>query len=110
MPSNSLPDLAEKELMKSLVGTYGKPRHAWQIARGDKLPLGIPQLMMGFTADGQAELKMVEARDKSYGICSEEKKNRADVAAPAIQPGAHAWQKGDVIQLQATTSKAREGQ
>jgi hypothetical protein len=105
-----LPDVAEKELMKSLVGTYGKPRHAWQIARGDKRPLGIPQLMTGFAADGQAELKMVEARDKSYGISSEEKKNRADVAATAIQPGTDAWQKAEVIQLQAPTSKARKGQ
>ena len=66
--------MAEKELMKSLVGTYGKPRHAWQIARGDKLPPGIPQLMMGFTADGLAEPKMVEARDKSHGISSQKKK------------------------------------
>jgi Protein of unknown function (DUF1264) len=69
-----LPDVAEKELMKSLVGTYGKPRHAWQIARVDKLPRGIPQLMMGFTADEQAEPKMVEGRDKSYGISSQKKK------------------------------------
>ena len=98
----------ENELLRSLVDTYGKPRHAWQIARGDELPLGIPQLIMGFTA---AEPKMVEARDKSYGISSEEKKkNRADVATRAIPPGADTWQKTEVIQLQATTSKAREGQ
>lgn len=102
--------MTEKELLKSLVGIYGKPRHAWQIARGDELPLGIPQLIMGFTADGPAEPRMVEARDKSYGISSEEKKNRADVATQAIQPGADTWQKAEVIQLQATTSKAREGQ
>jgi hypothetical protein len=105
-----LPELAEKELMKQLVGTYGKTWHTWQVDRGDKLPLGIPQLMMGFTQDGQAKREFVDARDKGYGISSEEKKkNRTDIAAPPIQPGADAWEKGEVIQLQATTMK-REGQ
>src|SRR4029077_18667597 len=48
-------EAAEKDLMKVLIGTYGKTWHFWQVDRGDKLPLGIPQLMMGFTADGQAK-------------------------------------------------------
>ena len=47
-----VPGVAEKEVMKKLVSTYGKTWHTWQIDRGDKLPLGVPQLMMGFTADG----------------------------------------------------------
>ena len=61
-----LPDLAENELMKKLIGTYGKTWHTWQVDRGDQLPLGIPKLMMGFTADGQANPQMVADRDKGY--------------------------------------------
>ena len=77
--------------MKQLVGTYGKTWHTWQVDRGDQLPLGIPHLMMGFTADGQANPQMVADRDKGYGIFSEEKKKaRAEIAAPPIQPGADA--------------------
>src|SRR5438034_1056311 len=33
-------DAAEKDLMKALIGTYGKTWHMWQVDRGDKLPLG----------------------------------------------------------------------
>ena len=76
-----LPDLAENEL-KKLIGTYGKTWHTWQVDRGDQLPLGIPKLMMGFTADGQANPQMVANRDKGYGISSEEKKKaRANISA-----------------------------
>jgi Protein of unknown function (DUF1264) len=97
-----LPNVAENELMEQLVGTYGKTWHTWQVDRGDQLPLGIPQLMMGFTADGQANPQMVADRDEGYGISSEEKKKaRAEIAAPSIQPGADAWQNGEVIQLRA---------
>ena len=96
-----LPDLAENELMKKVIGTYGKTSHTWQVDRGDQLPLGIPKLMMGFTADGQANPQMVAHRDKGYGISSEEKKKaRADISAPPIQPGADAWQKGEIIQVE----------
>ena len=28
------------------------------------------------------------------------KKTRAEIAAPTIQPGADAWQKGEIIQLE----------
>ena len=52
--------------MKVLIGTYGKTWHFWQVDRGDKLPLGIPQLMMGFTADGQAKASIIAERDKLY--------------------------------------------
>ena len=39
--------------MKDFATTYGKTWHTWQVDRGDKVPLGPPQLMMAFTADGQ---------------------------------------------------------
>ena len=91
----------ETALMTELVGTYGKAWYTWQVDRGDKLPLGIPQLMMAFVADGQANPDLLAARDQAQGISSAERKmSRADIVAPAIQPGADAWQKAGPIQLQ----------
>lgn len=104
-----IPEAAEKELMKDLVGTYGKTWHTWQVDRGDKLPLGIPQLMMGFTAEGQADAALVTARDKGYEISSEEKKkDRADIPAPEILPGADGWRSGTGVQLEAKSVDAAE--
>lgn len=96
-----IPQLAEKELMKKLVGTYGKTWHTWHTDRQKGLPLGVPQLMMGFTADGQADTAMVAERDRRFEVSSEEKrKDRADIPAPSIDPGADAWSKGQVVQIQ----------
>ena len=95
---------AEMEVMNSLVGTYGKTWYTWQVDRGDKVPLGIPQLMMAFTADGQAHPQLLAECDAEYGISSEEKgRSRADIVSPTIQPGADAWQQGEAIQLQTKT-------
>jgi hypothetical protein len=102
-------EAAEMEVMKGLVGTYGKTWYTWQVDRGDKVPLGIPQLMMAFTADGQADPQLIADYDKECGIPSDEKKkSRADIGAPAIQPGADAWQKGEAIQLQTKTVTMKE--
>jgi hypothetical protein len=73
-------DTAEKDLMKALIGTYGKTWHTWQVDRGDKLPLGIPQLMMAFTADGQAKANIISERDKLYGSTDAKKAARAKKA------------------------------
>ena len=48
-----VPAFAEKAEMKELCKTYGKVFHFWQFDKGDTLPLGLPQLMMALTSDGQ---------------------------------------------------------
>lgn len=99
-----VPEIADRELMKKLVNTYGKTWHTWQVDRGDQLPLGIPQLMMGFTKDGQANQALIDARDEGYGISSAEKrKNRADISHRPIDPAADAWERGEVLQLELKT-------
>ena len=104
-----IPEAAEIEVMKGLVGTYGKTWYTWQVDRGDKVPLGIPQLMMAFTADDQARPQLLAECDAEYGISSEKKKkSRADIASPMIQPGVDAWQQGEAIQLQAKTVTMKE--
>jgi hypothetical protein len=91
-----IPEAAEMEVMKGLVGTYGKTWYTWQVDRSDKVPLGIPQLMMAFTADLQVHPELLAECDAEYGVFSDEKRrSRADIVSPAIQPGADAWQQWD---------------
>lgn len=99
-------DAAEKDLMKVLIGTYGKTWHTWQVDRGDKLPMGIPQLMMAFTADGQAKANIIAERDKLYTASASKKAARADIADAKLDPGADSWQKGQAVQLDLKTVQA----
>ncbi|MEJ8852695.1 OBAP family protein [Variovorax rhizosphaerae] len=100
-----IPQAAEHELMKKLISTYGKTFHTWHTDRQKELPLGVPQLMMGFTSDGMASSEMVSARDRRFGVDSAEKrKNREDIVAPPVATGADAWQRGQVMQIQDPTS------
>lgn len=95
-----IPEVAEHALMEKLVGTYGKTWHTWHTDQDKRLPLGVPQLMMGFTADGQADPAMVKARAERLGVDSDARKaKRVDIAAPAVDAGADAWQRGNVIQI-----------
>ena len=96
-------DAAEKDLMKVLIGTYGKTWHMWQVDRGDKLPLGIPQLMMAFTADGQAKANIIAERDKLYPPSAVKKTARSDIPDAKVDPGADSWQKGQALQLDLKT-------
>lgn len=95
-----IPEAAEHALMEKLVGTYGKTWHTWHTDMHKGLPLGMPQLMMGFTAEGQVDPAMVGERDRRLGIdSSERRRSRADIPAPGVDPAADAWQRGQVIQI-----------
>lgn len=95
-----VPDLAEHAFMKDLVTTYGKTWHTWQIDKDHDFPMGIPQLMMGFTGDGQVNQSMLDSRDKRFGVSYQsEKKNRSDIAMPESVAGANSWQSGKTMQL-----------
>jgi hypothetical protein len=95
-----IPEIAEHKLMEKLIGTYGKTFHTWHTDQQKELPLGSPQLMMGFTQDGQSDPKMVSRRDQRLGVDSAKKKeSRADIASPPIDPEADAWQRGNVVQF-----------
>jgi hypothetical protein len=91
---------AEQAFMKDLVTTYGKTWHTWQIDRHPEFPTGIPQLMMGFTADGQIKQQMVDDRDQRFGTNTERlKRDRGDIPWPDKVSGANAWQRGTTVQL-----------
>jgi hypothetical protein len=93
-----IPELAERAYFKDLVTTYGKTFHTWQYDRED-FPYGIPQLMMGFTEDGQVNEALVRRRDLNLGISTAARRNsRSDIATPAVTPGANAWENGRTVQ------------
>lgn len=95
-----LPAVAEKSLMKKIVNTYGKTWHTWHTDRDKTLPLGIPALMMGFTADGQMDSRLLADRDKRFDIDTKAiRRARADIVANPAAEGANAWEKGDTVQL-----------
>ena len=98
-PGSSL--AAELSLMKELAPTYGKIWQTWQVDRNDQVPMGIPQLLMGFTADGQADARMVAERDRSLGGSTALRKaQRAELPAGPVDPGANAWERGAAVQLE----------
>jgi hypothetical protein len=104
-----IPEVAEKEFMRKVAGTYGKTWHTWQTDHDKELPVGSPLLMMGFTQDGQADQAMVAARDERFDASSaENRENRADIEYPAIHPDADAWQKGIVVQIKAIVGEGEK--
>ncbi|GAA1933167.1 OBAP family protein [Brevibacterium antiquum] len=93
-----VPEIAEHSYFKDLVSTYGKTFHTWQYDRED-FPYGIPQLMMGFTADGQANDDIIRARDARVGVSTQSKRaSREDIATPHVDPGANHWESGRSLQ------------
>jgi len=94
--SNAAWEVAETEEMKEVVELYGKVFHLWQTDRGDKLPLGQPQLMTSFTGNGQFDFeKDVGERDQRFGVDWKTKKaKREGIEEPQIHPDADAtWKK-----------------
>ena len=80
----------------------GKTWHTWHTDQHHNLPIGAPQLMMGFTADGQLHEQLVTDRDQRFDVSSAKKReNRADIPTPQVDPDANAWQKGVTMQLEA---------
>ncbi len=76
--------------MEQVVGLYGKTYHLWQVDRGDKLPLGAPQLMGSLTSEDQHPRfqEFVGERDKRFGVDHEQKaRKRAYIEEPEIHEG-----------------------
>ena len=91
-------EVAENKEMEEVVHLYGKVYHLWQTDRGDKLPLGPPQLMTSYTAADQMPdfEKRLKDRDERFGTDSSRKKQvREYIEEPEIHANADAtWAKG----------------
>ncbi|KAK9896610.1 DUF1264-domain-containing protein [Cystobasidium minutum MCA 4210] len=70
---NAAIDLAERPVLQDLRKTFGKTIHTWQYDVHPELPLGPPQMMLAFTAPGQADEELVKKRDTALGISSDDK-------------------------------------
>ena len=84
----NLPEVADKELMKSKMNSYGKTWHTWQsrngLEPGDRMPLGEPMLAWSFNRDGEAIPGLIESRDKRMDIDSAEfRRERQDLVGLA---------------------------
>ncbi|CAH9136530.1 unnamed protein product [Cuscuta epithymum] len=61
-----VPGPIERKDMEKVCKTYGKTIHFWQVDRGDELPLGIPQIMMAITRDGQLYDNLAQGVGSSF--------------------------------------------
>ena len=90
-------EVAENKEMEEVVQLYGKVYHLWQTDRGDKLPLGQPQLMTSYTAKEQMPdfEKVIEERDGRFGSDFKRKNQvREYIKEPEIHSQADmAWRK-----------------
>ena len=93
-----VPELAERAYFKDLITTYGKTFHTWQYDVDD-FPYGIPQLMMGFTDDGQVDPALVRRRDSDVGVSTDRtRRKRSRIRVPKVLAGANAWESGRSVQ------------
>ena len=85
-----LPEIAEKELMRSKMNSYGKTWHTWNTGHGaeggDTMPLGEPALAWSLNRFGEAAPGLVESRDQRMGISTGERRRQrqdlTDMAHP----------------------------
>ncbi|KAL5703239.1 Oil body-associated protein 1A [Ranunculus cassubicifolius] len=79
-----VPGPVQRADMEKVVKTYGKTFHFWQVDRGDPFPLGLPQIMMALTRDGQLHDNLAQDVEKRYNISyAQERKNREYMEGPA---------------------------
>lgn len=86
-------EVAENKEMEEVVHLYGKVFHLWQTDRGDKLPLGMPQLMTSYTSAEQMPNfeQALKDRDARFKVDSNKKKEvRAYIEEPKVHPNADA--------------------
>lgn len=91
---------AEVAEMETVIGLYGKIFHLWQTDRGDRLPMGLPQLMTSFTSEEQMEGmggfgKIVGERDDRLGgDWKRKREGRAYIEEPVVHEDAdQTWKK-----------------
>ncbi|KAG0454878.1 hypothetical protein HPP92_024170 [Vanilla planifolia] len=88
--------------LEKLAKTYGKTIHFWQVDRGDELPLGIPNLMMALTRDGQLLEHLAQDVEEKFGVSFEkERRSRAYMSGPehGIHPLVNGAGKGLKLEL-----------
>lgn len=88
-----LPAVAEKQLMKKKMNSYGKTYHTWRAKcwEGEKpyldtLPKGEAILAWSFNQDGENKAELIEMRDKNMGISTEQKRKERENLVKEAHP------------------------
>ena len=85
-----IPEVAEKELMRKKMNSYGKTWHVWHTGTAskpaDKLPLGKAMLAWSFNRDGEAEPGLAEQRDQRMDIDSAAKRQERQELRSLARP------------------------
>jgi hypothetical protein len=104
-------EIAETKEMEDVIGIYGKVFHLWQVDRGDKLPMGEPQLMTSFVAENQMEFeKLVGERDKKFGSDWKQKKAKREyIQEPEIHSDADWTWKSDEFKKRDNKPRGADG-
>ncbi|CAM8985399.1 unnamed protein product [Rhodiola kirilowii] len=106
-----VPGPIQRQDMEKVVKTYGKVFHFWQVDKGDKLPLGLPNVMMALTRDGQLYDHLKEDVEKRYGVLFEaEREQRAYMKGleHGIHPLANGGGKGIKLVIKETDCNPRQ--
>jgi len=95
-----IPQAAELALMQKISTTYGKTWHTWHTDQQKTLPLGVPQLMMGFTADRQLQPELLASRDRRFALSTASRRQaRSKIGEHKVAEGADDWQHNPARQL-----------
>lgn len=97
-----VPGAVQRLDLDKVAKTYGKTFHFWQVDRGDELPLGIPNLMMALTRDGQLHENLSQDVEKKFGVSfADERARRAYMSGPehGVHPLANGAGKGLKLEL-----------
>ncbi|GLJ07600.1 hypothetical protein SUGI_0070600 [Cryptomeria japonica] len=92
-----IPGPIQRQGLEKVCKTYGKVFHFWQFDKGDTLPLGLPQLMMAFTVDGQLHEQLATDVQERYNYSfQEEREKRQYMSGPdyGINPLGNSWTSG----------------
>ena len=86
-----LPQVAEQELMKSKMNSYGKTWHVWNTGHfaendSDELPLGEPKLAWSFNRDGEARPGLVERMEERVGVAVQETRQARQELVELAEP------------------------
>jgi len=65
----------EQKFMRKILTTWGKAWHTWPDPK-TAVPMGDPLLIWSLTGDGQADEKVVAARDKEFGVSTAQIRER----------------------------------
>jgi hypothetical protein len=78
-----IPDVAEKELMRKKMNSYGKTWHVWMTTEGHKLPFGDAMLAWSFNREGEAKDDVLQKFRSRYPKMDEKRNKRQELKSMA---------------------------